>query len=96
MAIGAIQGAMHYDINRDMYGGYGAQERYEYEKAMHYRRQEDEYRRAQQQTNHNSFALQVGVEGYVAGIRPQIIDPNDPLSFLSKADNNILRTGEAT
>jgi len=87
MAIGAIQGASgFYDANRDMY--YSERDRYERE--MQYRRlQEEEYRRMQ-----NSY--------YNSAQQPQLVntapkqDPKDPLAFLTKTDNKLLLTGEAT
>jgi hypothetical protein len=88
MAIGTIQGGLYYDINRDTY--YSERERFERE--MHQR----QMYAAQQQMNQNAFSLQAGVEGYVVGVRPTITDPKDPLSFLSKTDNKLLLTGEAT
>ena len=85
MAIGSF-----YDVNRDMYFDTRAsQERYEYEKAMYQRRQEDEYRRMQ-----NSY--------FNSAQQPQVMtqvpkpDLKDPLAFLTKTDNKILLTGEAT
>jgi hypothetical protein len=84
MAIGSF-----YDFNRDMYFDTSAsQERYEYEKAMYQRRQEDEYRRMQ----NSSFN---------SAQQPQLVNPapkpdlKDPLAFLTKTDNKILLTGEA-
>jgi hypothetical protein len=71
---------------RDIYGGYNSQERYEYERAMHYRRQEEEYRRMQQGA-YSAHAPQL------ASPTPKP-DPKDPLSFLSKADAKLLLTGE--
>ena len=87
MAIGTMQGSLYYDVNRDMY--YSEQERYEREM-----RQRQMYA-AQQQTNYNPFVVREGGEGYLVGVRPQITDPKDPLSFLSKTDNKLLLTGEA-
>jgi hypothetical protein len=82
MAIGTMQGAAgFYDPNRDIYHS----ERDRYEREMQYRRlQEEEYRRMQQYAFYNA-----------PGDAPKR-DPKDPLSFLSKADNKILLTGEAT
>jgi CRISPR/Cas system-associated endoribonuclease Cas2 len=75
-----------YDINRDMY--YSERDRYERE--MQYRRlQEEEYRRMQ-----NSY--------FNSAQQPQVMtqvpkpDLKDPLAFLTKTDNKILLTGEAT
>ena len=82
MAIGTIQGAAgFYDPNRDMY--YDDARRYDRE--MQYRRlQEEEYRRMQQYAFYNA-----------PGDAPKR-DPKDPLAFLTKTDNKILLTGEAT
>ena len=93
MAIGTMQGAAgFYDINRDMYNGMTASEAYERE--MHYRRhQEAEYRRAQQQMGYNPYSGQPQ-EKLVNPTPKQ--DPKDPLAFLTKTDNKILLTGEAT
>jgi hypothetical protein len=85
MAIGAIQGSLYYDPNRDMYYS---------EREMHYRRQEDEYRRAQQQMGYNP-AQQQAMIGHGQANTTSKPDPKDPLSFLSKADNKLLLTGEA-
>lgn len=90
MAIGAIQGSLYYDPNRDMY--YSERDRLERE--MHYRRQEDEYRRAQQQMGYNPAQQQAMIGHGQANTAPKH-DPKDPLSFLSKADNKLLLTGEA-
>jgi uncharacterized radical SAM superfamily Fe-S cluster-containing enzyme len=85
MAISTIQPGGFYDINRDMY--YSQHEMYERE--MQYRRQEEEYRRMQ-----NSYSN--------SAQQPQLVnpapkqDPKDPLAFLTKTDNKILLTGEAT
>jgi hypothetical protein len=92
MAISTIQPGGFYDINRDMYGGYNAQERYEYERAMHYRRQEDEYRRMQNSYCADSATLQ---QGKLVNPTPKQ-DPKYPLAFLTKTDNKLLLTGEAT
>jgi hypothetical protein len=90
MAIGTIQGALGgiYDINRDMY--YDDARRYDRE--MQYRRmQEEEYRRMQNSHYSDSATLQ---QGKLVNPTPKP-DPKDPLSFLSKADNKLLLTGEA-
>jgi hypothetical protein len=91
MAIGAIQGASgFYDINRDTYNGMTANEAYERE--MHYRRhQEAEYRRMQNAAYYNPAQQQAQLMNQV----PKQ-DPKDPLAFLTKTDNKILLTGEAT
>jgi hypothetical protein len=81
-----------HDINRDMYGGYNAQERYEYERAMHYRRQEEEYRRMQalmQNPSYNPYVEQPKL----ANKAPKP-DLNDPMAFLQNTDNKLLLTGE--
>jgi hypothetical protein len=87
MAIGAIQGGSgFYDINRDMYA---MTPREAYEREMYQRRQEEEYRRMQ-----NLY--------FNAAQQPQVMtqapkqDPKDPLAFLTKTDNKLLLTGEAT
>jgi hypothetical protein len=80
MAISTIQPGGFYDINRDMY--YSERDRYERE--MYQRRQEEEYRKAQQYAFYNA-----------PGDAPKQ-DPKDPLAFLTKTDNKILLTGEAT
>jgi hypothetical protein len=76
-----------YDINRDMYYS----QRDMYEREMHYRRQEEEYRRAQNAAYQNPAQQQ----GKLVNPTPKQ-DPKDPLSFLSKADNKLLLTGEAS
>jgi hypothetical protein len=83
MAIGTIQGSLYYDVNRDMY--YSERERFERE--MHQR----QMYAAQQQMNQNAFAQQPQAMAQ----QPQP-HSRDPLNFLSKADNKILLTGEAT
>ena len=84
MAIGSF-----YDVNRDMYFDTRAsQERYEYERAMYQRRQEEEYRRMQNAAYSAPEQKQVN-----STPKP---DPKDPLSFLSKADTKILLTGAST
>ena len=82
---------MFYDINRDMYATNSLEA---YEREMHYRRQEDEYRRAQQQMGYNP-AQQQAMIGHGQANTKSKPDPKDPLSFLSKADNKLLLTGEA-
>lgn len=84
MAIGPIQRASEfYDLNRDMYYS----QRDIHEREAHYRRQqEEEYRRMQQ------YSAQQQAQLMNAAPKP---DLNDPLGFLSKADNKILLTGEA-
>jgi hypothetical protein len=90
MGITTIQPGGFYDINRDMH--YNAQERYEYEKAMHDRRQEVEYRRMQQ-LGYNPYSGQQQQAQLMNQAPKQ--DPKDPLAFLTKTDNKILLTGEA-
>ena len=76
-----------YDINRDMYfDSRASQERYEYERAMHQRRMEEEYRRGY----YDNPPL-----AQVVNPAPKP-DPKDPLSFLSKADRKLLLTGETS
>jgi hypothetical protein len=91
MGITTIQPGGFYDINRDMYNGMTASEAYERE--MHYRRKEEEYRRAQQQMAYNPYSGQQQAQ-LMNQVPKQ--DPKDPLAFLTKADNKILLTGEAT
>lgn len=91
MAISTIQPGTFYDANRDMY--YSERDRYERE--MHYRRQEEEYRRMQASRYGDiSSSQQMAFIGEQQKKVPAK-DPKDPLSFLSKADNKILLTGEA-
>jgi len=93
MAIGTIQGASgFYDPNRDMY--YDDARRYDRE--MQYRRQEEEYRRMQNAAYFNSAQQQSMIgQGLAANTAPKQ-DPKDPLAFLTKTDNKLLLTGEAT
>lgn len=91
MAIGPP--GLLYDINRDMYfDSRASQERYEYERAMHQRRMEEEYRRAQQSAYYTTPQEQ---QAKLVNTAPKP-DPKDPLSFLSKADNKLLLTGETS
>jgi len=92
MAIGAIQGASgFYDPNRDMY--YDDARRYDRE--MQYRRmQEEEYRRMQ--NSYYNAAQQQPMIGQGLASAAQKQDPKDPLAFLTKTDNKLLLTGEAT
>ncbi len=93
MAISTIQGGMFYDINRDMY--FSDRERYERE--MQYRRlQEEEHRRMQQSAYYNAAQQQQSMLGQGLANAVPKPDPKDPLSFLSKSDNKLLLTGEAT
>jgi hypothetical protein len=91
MAISTIQPTGFYDANRDIY--YDDARRHEYERVMHYRRQEEEYRRMQNNAYYaDSATLQ---QGKIVNPTPKQ-DPKDPLAFLTKTDNKILLTGEAT
>jgi hypothetical protein len=95
MAISTIQPGGFYDINRDTYHS-GMTSREAYEREMQYRRQqEEEYRKAQQYAYYNAAQQQQAWIGDPPKPTPKQ-DPKDPLSFLSKADNKILLTGEAT
>jgi hypothetical protein len=92
MAIGAIQGAAgFYDFNRDMYA---MTPREAYEREMYQRRQEEEYRRAMQYGDISSQQQMA----YIGERQKQVPvkDPKDPLAFLTKTDNKLLLTGEAT
>jgi hypothetical protein len=93
MAISTIQPGEFYDINRDTYHS-GMTSREAYEREMQYRRQMDEYQRAQQYAYYNAAQQQAWIGDPPKPTPKQ--DPKDPLSFLSKADNKILLTGEAT
>lgn len=84
MAIGSF-----YDINRDMY--YDDARRCEYERAMQYRRQEEEYRRMQQSAYYNPAQQQAQLMN--AAPKP---DPKDPLAFLKKSDSKLLLTGKTS
>jgi hypothetical protein len=88
MAISTLQSGGIYDINRDMYA---MTPREAYEREMFQRRQEEEYRRMQNNMNPPGQDLQ---SKYALAQAPKQ-DPKDPLSFLSKADNKLLLTGEA-
>ena len=93
MAIGAIQGASgFYDPNRDMY--YDEARRYDRE--MQYRRQQEEYLRMQA-SRYGDISSQQQM-AYIGERQKQIPvkDPKDPLAFLTKTDNKLLLTGEAT
>jgi hypothetical protein len=85
MVIGAIQGSLYYDYYS---------ERDHLEREMHYRRQESVL--AQQQMAYNPYGGAIA-GGHHAEQQRQVavVDPKDPLSFLSKADNKLLLTGEA-
>jgi len=50
---------------------------------------------AQQQMGHNPFVISASGTGSTIGTLHPTHDPKDPLSFLSKADNKLLLTGEA-
>ena len=84
MAIGSF-----YDINRDMY--YDDARRCEYERAMQYRRQEEEYRRMQQSAYYNPAQQQA----QLANTAPKS-DPKDPSAFLKKSDSKLLLTGKTS
>jgi hypothetical protein len=68
---------------------YGNSEREMYEREMFYRRQEEEYRKLRQSSLYNA-----GQQQAMENTAPKPA-PKDPLSFLSKADNKLLLTGEA-
>ena len=84
MAIGSF-----YDPNRDMY--YDDARRYEYERAMQYRRQEEEYRRMQ----NNMYPPGMEQQAKLVNPTPKP-DPKDPLAFLKKADSKLLLTGKTS
>lgn len=98
MAISPIQPGRYYDVNRDEY----------YDSHAHYMRHMEHLRieqmrqadlqrsmyAAQQQMAHNPFSGTM--QGAAIGTLRPTHDPKDPLSFLSKADNKLLLTGEAT
>ena len=93
MAIGAIQNALLYDANRDMF--YTERERYEREL---YRQKEDEYRRQQalmQNPSYNPY-VEVAERQALNKVQQPAAHAKDPLSFLSKADNKLLLIGEAS
>ena len=79
-----------YEINRDMHYR-NEQERYEYEKEMFRRRQQEEECRRMQYAYYNPAQQQEKL----ANTAPKP-DLNDPLGFLSKTDTKILLTGEAS
>ena len=88
----AISPGLFYDINRDQYVGTDYYRAMEAERARaEYLRQEEEYRRMQNAAYYNPAQQQARLVNTAP--KP---DPKDPLSFLSKADNKILLTGEAT
>ena len=76
-----------YDINRDMYFDASASQA-QHEKELFLRRQEEEYRRIQASWHKDQQPVLVN-----KAPKP---DLDDPLSFLSKADNKLLLTGEAS
>ena len=76
-----------YDINRDMY--YDDARRCEYERAMQYRRQDEEYRRMQQ----SAYYYPAQQQAQLANTAPKS-DPKDPLAFLHNTDKKVLLTGE--
>ena len=63
----------------------------QYEKELYYRQQAEELRRMQ-----NSYYVDASShQPQLANPTPKQ-DPKDPLAFLTKTDNKILLTGEAT
>lgn len=78
-----------YDVNRDMYFDTRASQA-QYEKEMFLRRQEEKYRRMK-----NAWSEAPQHQEKLVNTAPKP-DLNDPLSFLSKADNKLLLTGEAS
>jgi hypothetical protein len=91
MANGTMQGGSgFYGFNSDMYA---MTPREAYEREMYQRRQEEEYRRMQQGAYFNS--AQQPQQGEIVNPTPKQ-DPKDPLAFLTKTDNKLLLTGEAT
>ena len=93
MVIGTMQGAAgFYDFNRDMYA---MTPREAYEREMYQRRQEEEYRRMQQDPYYNKLYTPAQQQAQLMSQVPKQ-DPKDPLAFLTKTDNKLLLTGEAT
>jgi hypothetical protein len=93
MAITTIQPGSFYDINRDMYfANQPLALREQYEKELYYRQQAEELRRMQNSYYADSATLQ---QGKLVNPTPKP-DLRDPLAFLTKTDNKILLTGEAT
>jgi len=97
MAISTIQPGGVYDINRDSYYDTNRDMYYSqremYEREMQYRQQVEAYQRARQNPYYaDSATLQ---QGKIVNPTPKQ-DPKDPLAFLTKTDNKILLTGEAT
>lgn len=80
-----------YDINRDMY--YDDARRYEYERAMQYRRQDEEYRR-QQALMQNAVQQPDRLGQAMLMSKAPKPDPKDPLAFLHNTDKKVLLTGE--
>jgi hypothetical protein len=88
MAIGTMQGGLYYDANRDTY--YSERERFEREM------QQRQMYAAQQQMGQNPYGKAIAGGNHAEQQRQvAVVDPKDPLSFLSKADNKLLLTGEA-
>jgi len=99
MAITTIQPGRYYDVNRDEYYDSHAQymrhmEHLRIEQMRADDRQRNMYA-AQQQMGHNPFVISASGTGATIGTLQSTHDPKDPLSFLSKADNKLLLTGEA-
>jgi hypothetical protein len=94
MAITTIQPGSFYDINRDMYfANQPLSSREQYEKELYYRQQAEELRRMQNSYYADSATLQRQPQLANTAAKP---DPKNPLAFLTKTDNKILLTGEAT
>ena len=98
MAISTIQPGRYYDVNRDEYYDSHAQymrhmEHLRIEQMRADDRQRNMYA-AQQQMAHSPFSGTV--QGAAIGTLQSTHDPKDPLSFLSRADNKLLLTGEAS
>ena len=68
--------------------GYDEARRYEYEREMHYRRQEEEYRRMQ-----NMYCSPQQQQAKLVNTAPKP-DLKDPLAFLQNTDKKLLLTGE--
>ncbi len=100
MAISPIQPGRYYDVNRDEYYDSHAQYmRHMEHLRIEQMRAEDRQRNmyaAQQQMAHNPFVVSASGTGATIGTLHPTHAPKDPLSFLSKADNKLLLTGEAS
>lgn len=80
----AITTNTYYDPNRDMY--YDRQQR----------EMQHQYEMARQQQMYGGSHLQYAQQQLTGGQPPvEVVDPNDPLAFMKKADKTILLTGEA-